>query len=227
MSPDDARTPLWKTIGDLISDDHLYRAHFEAAQEAASTLGPWCTDRYWEMLMTDAEVSRRAAKEQASSSGAFTADGSSEADRVLSTMHEVQHVIRDDASSKAAAAMDGASRSFSSKFKVLRAILDDAFSRRQTRRCIVFVQKRYTALLLADAFRQLSQHIAEVRASYVVGSQAMSSSIANMFFRDQVLTLQRFRRDETNCLFTTQVAEGIDIPECDLIIRFDLYDSAT
>lgn len=48
-----------------------------------------------------------------------------------------------------------------------------------------------------------------------------------MSFREQVLTLVRFKRGEINCLFATQVAEeGIDIPECDFIIRFDLYDSA-
>lgn len=47
-----------------------------------------------------------------------------------------------------------------------------------------------------------------------------------MSFREQVLALQRFRRGETNCLFATPVAEeGIDIPECDLIIRFDMYNS--
>lgn len=47
-----------------------------------------------------------------------------------------------------------------------------------------------------------------------------------MSFRDQVLTLQRFKRGEINCLFATNVAEeGIDVPECDLIIRFDLYNS--
>lgn len=48
-----------------------------------------------------------------------------------------------------------------------------------------------------------------------------------MSFPDQVLTLVKFKRGEINCLFATQVAEeGIDIPECDFIIRFDLYDSA-
>lgn len=41
------------------------------------------------------------------------------------------------------------------------------------------------------------------------------------------MALVRFKRGEINCLFATQVAEeGIDIPECDFIIRFDLYDSA-
>lgn len=47
-----------------------------------------------------------------------------------------------------------------------------------------------------------------------------------MTFREQVLTLQRFKRGDINCLFATPVAEeGIDIPECDLVIRFDLYNS--
>jgi endoribonuclease Dicer len=47
-----------------------------------------------------------------------------------------------------------------------------------------------------------------------------------MSFRDQVNALRKFRRGETNCLFATTVAEeGIDIPDCDLVIRFDLYKS--
>ncbi|KHN96204.1 Dicer-like protein 1 [Metarhizium album ARSEF 1941] len=48
-----------------------------------------------------------------------------------------------------------------------------------------------------------------------------------MSIKDQVEALDRLRYGETNCIFATQVAEeGIDIPECDLIIRFDLYDTA-
>ncbi|PNY29033.1 Dicer-like protein 1 [Tolypocladium capitatum] len=225
IKPEYARTPLWKEMAGLISDDVQYRVHFDATQEAASTLGAWCADRYWELFMTDAEVGKRAAKAQSSSSGLFTVDGMSEADRVISTLHQAQKIIRDHAFSNTPA-MDGASKDFSSKVKTLRHILEDAF-RQDARRCIVFVQKRYTALLLADVFQQVDKHIPSMRPAYLVGSQAMSSSIANMSFRDQVLSLQRFRRGETNCLFATQVAEeGIDIPECDLIIRFDLYDSA-
>lgn len=48
-----------------------------------------------------------------------------------------------------------------------------------------------------------------------------------MTFRDQLLALQQFKRGDINCLIATSVAEeGIDIPECDLVIRFDLYNSA-
>lgn len=45
-----------------------------------------------------------------------------------------------------------------------------------------------------------------------------------MTIKDQASALQRFRDGEINCLFATPVAEeGIDIPSCDLVIRFDIY----
>lgn len=169
IKPEDARTPLWKEIAGLISDDVQYRVHFDATQEAASTLGPWCADRYWELFMTDSELSKRAAKAQSSNSGLFTVNGVSEADRVLSTLHQAQKIIRDHAVSKTAA-MDGASKGFSSKVKTLRHILEDAF-RNDARRCIVFVQKRYTALLLADVFQQVDAHIPNIRAACLVSQR--------------------------------------------------------
>lgn len=43
----------------------------------------------------------------------------------------------------------------------------------------------------------------------------------------QTIALNRFSHGQTKCIFATQVAEeGIDIKDCDLIIRFDMYDSA-
>ncbi len=51
------------------------------------------------------------------------------------------------------------------------------------------------------------------------GSDAVSSTI-----REQLVVLAKFRDGDLNCLFATSVAEeGLDIPECNLIIRFDLY----
>ena len=43
-------------------------------------------------------------------------------------------------------------------------------------------------------------------------------------FRQQVMTLIKFRKAEINCLFATSVAEeGLDVPDCNIVIRFDMY----
>lgn len=45
-------------------------------------------------------------------------------------------------------------------------------------------------------------------------------------FRDQILAILKFRNGDINCLFATSVAEeGLDIPDCNVIIRFDLYNT--
>lgn len=45
-------------------------------------------------------------------------------------------------------------------------------------------------------------------------------------FRDQITTIIKFKRGELNCIFATSVAEeGLDIPDCNVIIRYDLNDT--
>lgn len=40
------------------------------------------------------------------------------------------------------------------------------------------------------------------------------------------MTLSEFRRGDINCIFATSIAEeGLDIPDCNVIIRFDLYNT--
>ncbi|KAF4583142.1 Dicer-like protein 1 [Ophiocordyceps camponoti-floridani] len=213
VPPDEARTPLWYKIEALMRDDYGYQAHLKSTREAASSLGSWCADRYWELLVTEAEMARRT--------GQAHAEG--EADQMAEKMGLLRQLIRENATKPQGSLGDD---DFSAKFESLHACLEDAFLRQKTRRCIVFVRERYTAFLLAEALQRTNKRIVGLSASYAVGSQAASGIVA-MSFRDQVLALQRFRRGESNCLFATQVAEeGIDIPECDLIIRFDLYDSA-
>lgn len=47
-----------------------------------------------------------------------------------------------------------------------------------------------------------------------------------MSHKEQVLTIAKFKHGEYNCLLATSVAEeGIDIPDCDIVIRFDLFNS--
>ncbi|KAF7550629.1 hypothetical protein G7Z17_g5598 [Cylindrodendrum hubeiense] len=142
--PADSATDLWHRISEQVTYNSQFRSLLEFTKEASSSLGSWCADRYWKLLITDTETARLAAR---------------------------------------------TGRDFAQDF-----------ASKQAERA-------------AEAIK-------------TVGSQSTTSNLGNMSFREQVLTLRRFKRGETNCLFATPVAEeGIDIPECDLVIRFDLYNS--
>jgi endoribonuclease Dicer len=57
-----------------------------------------------------------------------------------------------------------------------------------------------------------------------MGSAGNSSGDLGMTLTEQKLTIKRFRNGELNCLFATSAGEeGIDIPDCNVVIRFDLY----
>ncbi|KAK7420523.1 Dicer-like protein 1 [Neonectria punicea] len=217
--PEDSATDLWRQISEQVSHNAQFRALLEFTKEASSTLGRWCADRYWKLLITDSEMTRLAARTDRDFAQDFA---STQAERATDAIRTVQQLIEDYESGTA----EPQSTDLSSKVRQLYSILREAFSDYGTSRCIVFVEKRYTACLLADLFKQSEMRIPGMAVAYMVGCQSTTSSLGNMSFRDQVLTLQRFKRGETNCLFATPVAEeGIDIPQCDLVIRFDLYNS--
>ncbi|KPM36518.1 Dicer-like protein 1 [Neonectria ditissima] len=217
--PEDSTTELWRQISQHVSHNTQFRALLEFTKEASSTLGRWCADRYWKLLTTDGEMTRLTARTDRD----FALDfASTQAERATDAIRTVQQLIED----YEPRAAEPGSADLSSKAKLLYSILREAFSDYGTSRCIVFVEKRYTACLLADLFKQSGMRIPGMTVSYMVGCQSTTSNLGNMSFRDQVLALQRFKRGETNCLFATPVAEeGIDIPQCDLVIRFDLYNS--
>ncbi|KAH8694547.1 hypothetical protein BGZ61DRAFT_352039 [Ilyonectria robusta] len=217
--PGDSVTDLWNRISEQIAHNAQFRSPLEFTKEASSSLGRWCADRYWKLLITDTEAARLAARTGRDFANHFA---STQAERAAEAIQTVQKVIDD----YELESIEPGSSNLSSKVKRLYEILREAFVDFGTRRCIVFVEKRYTACLLADLFSQPDMRIVGMNCSFMVGCQSTTSNLGNMSFRDQVLTLQRFKRGETNCLFATPVAEeGIDVPECDLVIRFDLYNS--
>ena len=59
-----------------------------------------------------------------------------------------------------------------------------------------------------------------------VGANQGDSGDSKTSFRDHVSTIVKLRKGELNCIFATSVAEeGLDIPDCNTIIRFDLYNT--
>ncbi|KAG6045644.1 hypothetical protein E4U17_000089 [Claviceps sp. LM77 group G4] len=235
--PEQAKTDLWRSLYATLGLMTEFSSHLEATHEISCVLGPWCADQYWNILFSPSKVSQKpTVMYQLERLDQFD-EGSLElevnhqiphgleAEHMVTAVTKAIRITMDYMQQRQSANADATC--FSSKLLALHEILSEAFSEKQTRRCIVFVQKRYIAFMLSDVFNQPGVRVEKMRCGYVVGSQSVSSSIANMSVREQLQTLFKFQTGEINCLFATQVAEeGIDVPDCDLIIRFDLHESA-
>ncbi|KAF9781071.1 hypothetical protein IL306_014111 [Fusarium sp. DS 682] len=218
-SPDDTKTQLWDSIFALVSRNEQFKLSLEFTKEASSVLGAWCADRYWQLAITDLETERLAARTGREFVGDIAVTRS---DQATEAVRCVQKVVQ----AHKFGMIDPKSQGLSAKVKRLHEILFHAFTNDGTKRCIVFVEKRFTARILSDLYNQPSMRIPGMSASYMVGCQSVNSTFGSMSFREQVLVLHEFKRGNINCLFATPVAEeGIDVPDCDLVIRFDLFNS--
>ncbi|KAK1728887.1 LOW QUALITY PROTEIN: RNase3 domain-containing protein [Colletotrichum acutatum] len=187
----------------------LFEKELQWTTTAMAELGPWVADRFWKLYLTDNTIARLANRTDINYSG-FDAAVQKLRDIIQSHNFKPPTLSLDDVSSKVLRLWD--------ELKV-------RFSQPTDYRCIVFVEMRLTAVLLAELFRQDGMDLPHLKPAALVGSQS-SAGLANMSFKEQLLAITKFRRGEVNCIFSTQVAEeGIDIPACNVVMRFDLYKS--
>ncbi|KAK2013126.1 RNase3 domain-containing protein [Colletotrichum eremochloae] len=208
-------TELYQKINALVGRNQHFSKELCFAKAATSSLGAWAADRFWQLFLTDETIVRLAQRTDMSYSGLESDD------RETVAVQKLRDVIRTHEFKPATPTLDQLS------IKVLRLWeeLRLRFTSEPRYRCIVFVEMRLTAVLLADLFKQDHIKLPCLNPAVLVGSQA-DTGLANMSFKQQVLTIHRFRHAEVNCLFATQVAEeGLDIPDCNLVMRFDLYKS--
>jgi endoribonuclease Dicer len=95
---------------------------------------------------------------------------------------------------------------------------------------IIFTERRTTAALLCELLQHQSKKKAELRhikCDYVVGHDPKLSLTylrkeARMNSKKQETVLGKFRKGTINLLVSTSVVEeGVDVPECNTVIRFD------
>ncbi|TPX55092.1 hypothetical protein PhCBS80983_g05612 [Powellomyces hirtus] len=90
---------------------------------------------------------------------------------------------------------------------------------------IVFVQRRDTAERLRDVLANYAKTKSFLRVAALMGNRAGSPEgmETTMRMTEQNTILRDFRQGHLNLLVATKVAEeGLDIPECKLVIRFDM-----
>ena len=95
---------------------------------------------------------------------------------------------------------------------------------------IIFVERRTTAALLTKLLMQKSRDdpdLRHIKCEYIVGHNAGKGMTyvrreAHMSVKKQNEILEKFRKEKLNLLVATSVVEeGVDVPKCNLVVRFD------
>lgn len=90
---------------------------------------------------------------------------------------------------------------------------------------LIFVQQRSTARILSHVIRQFAKACPDlnIQADFVTGgSSNLPDTVEDVIGRKKNRqVLEKFRQDKINLIIATSVlAEGIDLPVCNLVIRY-------
>ncbi|EHY54037.1 Dicer-like protein 1 [Exophiala dermatitidis] len=203
--------PLCGFIEDL-------KQHFSFSKQASRDLGAWVADRVWKYALPTSEhgITAIISKLERSSTYIHAIDDAGR-EAALKSVREAISVIENHDFGAPCLEKDN---ELSPKVAYLRQRLKERYSSFPNTRAIVFVEQRLTAFALCDLFRVLD--LPNVRPGLLVGIS--QKGIDSSSWKDQEVALEKFRVGTINLIFATSVAEeGIDIPQCNLVVRFDLY----
>ncbi|XP_048244529.1 serine-rich adhesin for platelets-like isoform X2 [Haliotis rufescens] len=93
---------------------------------------------------------------------------------------------------------------------------------------IVFVEQRYVAFALNKLIEEVcgwDENLCFIKSNHLTGpgwKAGKQKKDTGRVYRKQEETLRKFRMQELNLLISTSVLEeGVDIPKCNLVVRFD------
>ncbi|KAI4727035.1 dicer-like protein 1 [Aureobasidium sp. EXF-10728] len=187
---------------------------FENAIKVRSHLGDWCADRYWGFALAE---ERSKKMESLVEKAARQCGSTHDADSQIEQIRKATDIISKYDFERPRANLSN----LSDKVQKLHVYLKAHYERSSDYRSIVFVEHRSTAYLLHQVFESIGGP--HLRPGILIGASNGRLDDIQSTFRSQVLTIIKFRKGELNCLFATSVAEeGLDIPNCNLVVRFDI-----
>ncbi|KAL8788944.1 MAG: hypothetical protein Q9195_007060 [Heterodermia aff. obscurata] len=213
-------TPLCARLKETFGDLESVQRVLAFSMEATSELGEWCADHVWRLGLKEEEARKIERKTErlylTGREGRLAAALDADLDRIRKAQQFV------DQWNFLEAPNPSLPNNISSKVSLLIQYLQLIFKKSSSTRCIVFVKRRYTARILVEMFSRID--IPNVRLGLLIGTRPGDAGDVKISFRQQVLTLRDFKEGSINCLFATSIAEeGLDIPDCNVIVRFDLY----
>lgn len=221
------KTPLYQQMHQCFSKNLILTKPLRFSYEASRELGAWCSDQVWVFCLSDDETKKLLAKSGRLGLSSKVEPNPDLIEQSRSQIQEAKIIVNSHVFDPPDYSDDRSwSTNLSSKVVLLIRYLRERYERETNDKCIVFVKERYTARLLARLFEQNAIRTEYLHVGTLIGTRSDDASNLNTTFRDQVVTLIKFRKGILNCLFATSVAEeGLDVPDCNLVIRFDLYST--
>jgi endoribonuclease Dicer len=200
-------------------DVSAFDQQFKDAMNNSIQLGAWCSDQVWRYSLEEQEFHKILRKYERLEP---IINGNVAPDKTIGIekLKRVEEMVKLHHFSEPKATREY----LSSKVLLLYHKLCEYFESNEITRCLIFVDQRITARVLHDLFCRLD--VPNLRSDIFLGVGSSKSGHAGVT-GPQVRDLKmRFESGFVNCLFCTSVAEeGIDSPECNLVIRFDLYNT--
>ena len=188
------------------------------AREAASELGEWCANQLWVFALSneDAHKIEQQTERQANKENRPT--------QALDAQIKLIRDAKDAITQCQFQSLVVKANCISPKVILLHQYLEATYEKPTDTKCIIFVTRRYTARALCEVLKRIGT--SNLRLGLLIGTKYGEPGDIKVSVKQQILTLTKFRKGELNCLVATSIAEeGLDIPDCNLIIRFDLYST--
>lgn len=177
-----------------VRDMESLKKIFRYAKEATSQLGEWCADQVWSLAMAEQEALRLERRMEKAFLKSQDNKPVEVLDDEINRLREAQKFVTNWNFVNPTESED----SLSPKLLVLREYLDRIFERPTDARCIIFVDRRYTARLLKELFTRISSP--HLRLGLLVGARNGEPGDLELSVRQQILTLNKFRKGVLNCL---------------------------
>ena len=204
-------TPLCTLLQKKFNDLGALARFFRNAREATSQLGEWCADNLWRLVL-DEEQSLKVERKMERKFNRDTGNLPVEMlDTELARLREAKEIVKN----WTFPAPGLSENSLSPKVSLLHQYISLIFEKPSDARCIIFVKRRYTARLLAQLFSHIGSP--NLRLDLLIGTRTGDAGDVSFSFRQQVLTLMKFKKGDVNCLVSQpiliacQVADGISL----------------
>lgn len=170
------------------------KASFDWASEASSTLGKWCSDRIWKYDLSESEIHKilgRYEKSQAYRS----LETAQEREDAVDLIRQAGVIAKNDQFQDLSATTE----CLSAKVLLLHQKMSGFYATNEKTRCIVFVEQRKTARILADVFAIL--RISNLRPSVLVGVSGNTIGGQTETWKQHEKTMDEFKAGIVNCSF--------------------------